>query len=94
MDGVGDERRSASGSARRKGMTVERMRAFAAAARAFHDAAPWRFLSDEDLIHVEAPSVGAAFRVARGTRARRKAPQASPALIQLCPRPSRSRSRR
>jgi hypothetical protein len=46
----------------RKGMTVERMRAFAAAARAFHDAAPWRFLSDEDLIHVEAPSVGAAFR--------------------------------
>ena len=46
----------------RKGMTVERMRAFAAAARAFHDAAPWRLLSDEDLIHVEAPSVGAAFR--------------------------------
>ena len=46
----------------RKGLTVERMRAFAVAARAFHDAAPWRFLSDEDLVHVEAPSVGAAFR--------------------------------
>ena len=46
----------------RKGMTVERMRAFAVAARDFYYAAPWRFLSDEDLIHVEAPSVSAAFR--------------------------------
>lgn len=40
-----------------RGVTVERMRAFAAAARAFHDAAPWRHLTDEDLIRVEAPSV-------------------------------------
>jgi tetratricopeptide (TPR) repeat protein len=46
----------------REGMTVERMRAFAAAARDFYVAAPWRHLSDEDLIHVEAPRVGAAFR--------------------------------
>src|SRR6266849_1101623 len=37
----------------REGVTVERMRAFAIAARDFHDAAPWRHLSDEDLIHVE-----------------------------------------
>ena len=46
----------------REGVTVERMRAFAAAARDFYAAAPWRHLSDEDLIHVEAPRVGAAFR--------------------------------
>jgi len=45
-----------------KGVTVERIRAFAAAARDFHDAAPWRHLSDEDLIHVETPRVGKAFR--------------------------------
>lgn len=44
------------------GVTPERMRAFAAAARDFHDAAPWRHLSDEDLIHVETPRVGKAFR--------------------------------
>jgi tetratricopeptide (TPR) repeat protein len=46
----------------RAGMTVERMRAFAAAARDFYAAAPWRHLSDEDLIHVEAPRVGGPFR--------------------------------
>jgi tetratricopeptide (TPR) repeat protein len=46
----------------REGVTVERMRAFAAAARDFYAAAPWRHLSDEDLIHVEAPRVGQAFR--------------------------------
>jgi hypothetical protein len=39
------------------GVTVERMRAFAEAARRFNEAAPWRHLSDEDLIHVEAPAV-------------------------------------
>ncbi|HXH84962.1 MAG TPA: hypothetical protein VNN07_18790 [Candidatus Tectomicrobia bacterium] len=44
------------------GMTVERMRSFAAAARAFHEAAPWRYLTDEDLIHVEAPDVGPGLR--------------------------------
>jgi tetratricopeptide (TPR) repeat protein len=38
------------------GVTVDRMRAFAEAARCFYEAAPWRHLSDEDLIHVEAPS--------------------------------------
>ena len=46
----------------RAGVTVERMRAFATAARDFYAAAPWRHLSDEDLIHVEAPRVGAPFR--------------------------------
>jgi tetratricopeptide (TPR) repeat protein len=45
-----------------KGVTVERMRAFAAAARDFYMAVPWRHLSDEDLIEVEAPSVAAGFR--------------------------------
>jgi tetratricopeptide (TPR) repeat protein len=44
------------------GVTVERMRAFAAAARAFHEAAPWQHLSDEDLIHVEAPAVAPGLR--------------------------------
>ena len=39
------------------GVTVQRMRAFAEASKAFHLAAPWRYLTDEDLIHVEAPSV-------------------------------------
>ncbi|HLC40728.1 MAG TPA: hypothetical protein VJO34_03765 [Methylomirabilota bacterium] len=38
-----------------KGVTVERMRAFAAAAKRFYEARPWRHLTDEDLIHVEAP---------------------------------------
>jgi tetratricopeptide (TPR) repeat protein len=40
-----------------KGVTVERMRAFAVAARQFYEAAPWRHLSDEDLIRIEAPAV-------------------------------------
>jgi tetratricopeptide (TPR) repeat protein len=39
------------------GVSVEQMRAFAAAACDFYQAAPWRYLSDEDLIHVEAPAV-------------------------------------
>ncbi len=39
------------------GVTVDRMRAFADAAKRFYEAAPWRYLSDEDLIHVEAPAV-------------------------------------
>ncbi|MFQ5830448.1 MAG: tetratricopeptide repeat protein [Candidatus Methylomirabilia bacterium] len=37
------------------GVTVDRMRAFAAAAKRFYEAALWRHLTDEDLIHVEAP---------------------------------------
>lgn len=44
------------------GVTVERMRAFAAAARDFYLAAPWRHLTDEDLIRVEAPAVDAGLR--------------------------------
>jgi tetratricopeptide (TPR) repeat protein len=39
------------------GVTVERMRAFAEAARDFYQAAPWQHLSNEDLVHVEAPAV-------------------------------------
>ena len=44
------------------GMTAERMRAFAEAARDFYLAAPWQHLSDEDLVHVEAPAVDAGLR--------------------------------
>lgn len=39
-----------------RGVTVERMRAFAEAARRFYEAEPWRHLTDEDLIHVDAPA--------------------------------------
>jgi len=42
-----------------RGVTVERMRAFAEAARDFYQAAPWQHLSDEDLLHVEAPAIAA-----------------------------------
>ncbi len=38
------------------GVTIERMRAFGEAAKRFFLAAPWRHLTDEDLIHVEAPA--------------------------------------
>lgn len=41
-----------------KGVTVDRMRAFAATARRFWEAAPWRHLGDEDLVTVEAPTAG------------------------------------
>jgi hypothetical protein len=37
------------------GVTVDRMCAFASAAHDFYRAAPWRKLSDEDLVHVESP---------------------------------------
>jgi tetratricopeptide (TPR) repeat protein len=43
-------------------VTVERMRAFAVAAKHFYLAAPWRYLSDEDLIHVEAPAMDPGLR--------------------------------
>jgi len=35
------------------GVTLERMRTFASAAHDFYRVAPWRHLSDEDLVHVE-----------------------------------------
>ncbi len=38
-------------------VTVAHMHAFAEAARDFYEAAPWQYLSDEDLVHVEAPAV-------------------------------------
>ncbi|MBI1950055.1 MAG: hypothetical protein HYS34_01665 [Acidobacteria bacterium] len=37
------------------GATVERLAAFAEAARLFYEAAPWRRLTDEDLIRIEEP---------------------------------------
>jgi len=45
-----------------RGVTVERMRAFADAAREFYAAAPWQHLSDQDLIHVETPAVAGGLR--------------------------------
>jgi tetratricopeptide (TPR) repeat protein len=38
------------------GVTADRMRALARAAKRFYEAAPWRHLTDADLIHVEAPA--------------------------------------
>jgi len=46
----------APGALEGAGVTLERMRRFARAARAFDEAAPWEELSDEDLIRIEAPS--------------------------------------
>lgn len=37
------------------GVTIDHLRGFAAAAAEFHDAAPWRRFSDEDLISVTSP---------------------------------------
>ena len=45
-----------------KGGTVEHMRRLAKASKAFYEAAPWRSLTDEDLIHVMSP------RAPRGMR--------------------------
>jgi len=39
------------------GVTADRMCAFAEAAKRFYEVAPWRHLSDEDLIRVDAPVV-------------------------------------
>jgi tetratricopeptide (TPR) repeat protein len=39
------------------GVTIEQMRAFGEAAKRFFLVAPWRYCSNEDLIHVEAPAV-------------------------------------
>ncbi|MBN2476973.1 MAG: hypothetical protein JXB62_20360 [Pirellulales bacterium] len=38
-----------------KGVTVDKMRQFAEAAAAFYRAAPWQYLTDEDLLQVESP---------------------------------------
>lgn len=45
------------------GVTPAAMRAFAEAARRFHEAAPWRHLTNEDLVHVEAPAVAPGLRL-------------------------------
>jgi tetratricopeptide (TPR) repeat protein len=39
-----------------KGVTVEKLRTFAAAAKVFYEASPWEHLTDEDLIQVESPA--------------------------------------
>lgn len=45
-----------------EGVTVEGFTAFARAARRFFEAEPWRFLSNEDLVRVEAPKMEAGLR--------------------------------
>ena len=40
-----------------RGMTVERVASFAEAAKLFFEAAPWQYLTDEDLIRIEEPRV-------------------------------------
>ncbi len=46
------------------GVTVERMQAFAEAAREFYLATPWRHLTDEDLLRIDAPFVETGLRFA------------------------------
>lgn len=38
-----------------RGVTIEKVRSFAEAAVAYYRAAPWQYLCDEDLIHIESP---------------------------------------
>ncbi|MBI2837566.1 MAG: hypothetical protein HYX75_04590 [Acidobacteria bacterium] len=45
-----------------KGTTIERVRAFAEAARLYYEASPWRNLTNMDLIEVESPRVGSEYR--------------------------------
>jgi tetratricopeptide (TPR) repeat protein len=49
------ERPMAPGALEGKGVTVERMRAFADAAKTFYEAAPWGRLTVDDIIEIEAP---------------------------------------
>ena len=49
-------RRLPPGALEGQGVTAERMRAFATAARRFWEAQPWRHLTDADLVQVEAPA--------------------------------------
>ena len=60
--GMGDDAPPIPDALDAPGGTVERMRAFADAAREFYQAAPWQHLSEEDLVHVEAPAVGSGLR--------------------------------
>jgi len=41
-----------------RGVTIDRMRRFADAAKAFYEAKPWRHLTNDDLIRVESPRIG------------------------------------
>jgi tetratricopeptide (TPR) repeat protein len=52
------------GILRGKGVTLERVRSFADAAKAFYEAAPWEHLSNQDVVEVEAPSPEAGLRYA------------------------------
>jgi tetratricopeptide (TPR) repeat protein len=45
------------------GVTPDRLRAFAGAAKQFYDAAPWRHLDDGDLIRAEKPSAAEGLRL-------------------------------
>src|SRR5712691_1619071 len=62
MERAGDDAPAPPDALDARGVTVERMRAFAAAARDFYQAAPWQHLSDADLIRVESPAVASGLR--------------------------------
>ena len=56
------ERETPPGLLSGEGVTVEAAAAFARAAQRFYEAAPWRFLDNEDLLQVEAPEMEAGLR--------------------------------
>jgi len=47
-----------------KGVTLDCMSRYADAAKAYYEAAPWKLLTDEDLIHIEAPKPPSGMRYA------------------------------
>ncbi len=55
LEFVGNEE-PASNLLSTRGMSVERVRAFAQAAKEFYLASPWRYLSDSDLVVIESPN--------------------------------------
>jgi hypothetical protein len=59
---MGGGRPAAPGALHEPGVTIERLRAFAEAARRFYEAAPWRYLTDEDLISIETPTAPTGLR--------------------------------
>lgn len=56
FEGAAGNGRRLPGVLEARGVTVERLRAFADAAVCFYDAEPWQHLTNEDLIIVEAPA--------------------------------------
>lgn len=61
-ESLSEEERELPGLLSGEGVTVKGFMAFARAARRFFEAEPWRFLSNEDLLRVEAPKMEAGLR--------------------------------